>query len=241
MLKGNTILITGGSSGVGLELAARLSRTDNQVLICGRSAEKLQAAQEQIPGLHTFCCDLALASGRLQLYNYVLEKHPQCNVLINNAAIVHRISFAGEEHAFGRAEEEFAVNLLAPIHLCKLFLPLLQQNKGHIINISTGLIYAPRATYPFYNATKAALHAFTQVLRIQVPSIRISEVMLPVVDTPWHGGQAPASAISAQKAVSALLRGLRSGGAEIRVGKVKLLYFISRIWPALAIRIINRL
>ena len=241
MLKGNTILITGGSSGVGLELAARLSCMGNQVLICGRSAEKLRIAQEQIPGVQTFCCDLGLVSGREQLYRHVLERFPQCTMLINNAAIVHRISFAGEEHAFGRAEEEFAVNLLAPIHLCKLFLPLFQQNKGHIINISTGLIYAPRASYPFYNATKAALHAFTQVLRMQVPSIRVSEVMLPVVDTPWHGGQVPASAISAEKAVKGILRGLRSGGPEIRVGKVKLLYFISRIWPALAVRIVNRL
>jgi len=242
MLKGNTILVTGGSSGVGLELAAALSRMGNKVLICGRSAAKLAEAQLKIPGLHTFCCDLAQESDCRALFRWVHTEHPQCNVLVNNAAIVHRISFAGDEHAAAKAVEEFAVNLLAPVRLCKLFLPLLKQHpNGHIINISTGLVYAPRAAYPFYNATKSALHAFTQTLRMQVSGIRVTEVLLPVVDTPWHRGQAPASAIPAGKAVKAMLRGLQSGRPEVRVGKVKLLYRVSRLWPALAIRIVNRL
>lgn len=242
MLKGNTILITGGSSGVGLELASALSRMGNRVLICGRSAPKLEAARQHIPGLQTFCCNLAREEDCQALFQWVQAQHPECNMLINNAAIVHRISFDADEQAAAKAAEEFSVNLLAPLRLCKLFLPLLKQHaNAHIINIGTGLVYAPRASYPFYNASKAALHAFTQTLRMQLPEIRVSEVLLPVVDTPWHRGQAPASAISAEKAVKAMLRGFRNKGREIRVGKVKLLYIISRLWPALAVRIINRI
>ncbi|GGF18837.1 SDR family oxidoreductase [Echinicola rosea] len=241
-LHDNTILITGGSSGIGLELARMLAK-DNAILICGRSAEKLAAAKRQIPTLYAFACNLAEETDRHNLYKWVKHHHPDCNVLINNAALVHRTAFKDDPEMNRKAKLEIETNLVAPMVLSKLFLPLLErQRSAQIINITSGLVYAPKATYPIYNATKAALHSFSQTLRLQLKEtqVKIREVMLPVVDTPWHDGQVPKMAISAKEAVGKMLKGLQSDKDEIHVGKVKLLYFISRLSPRIASGIINR-
>lgn len=242
MLTGNTILITGGSSGVGLQLAKVLLSQGNTVLICGRWQAKLSAAETLLPHLHTFCCDLSRAEERIALFHWVKERHPTCNILINNAALVHVSDFLQEADAYAQAELEFQTNVLAPIHLSKLLLPLLLMHKSPIlINIGTGLVYVPRVLYPFYNATKAALHSFTQVLRSQLQDskIRIVEVLLPAIDTPWHRGNPPKIAISAEQAVGEMLEKMERGQEEIRVGKVTLLYWLSRIAPHFAFRKLN--
>lgn len=242
MLTGNTILITGGSSGVGLQLAKVLLSQGNKVLICGRSHDKLNAAEAQLPDLHTFCCDLSIAADRIALFNWVKEHHPTCNILINNAALVHISDFLQETDAYAQAELEFQTNVLAPIHLSKLFLPLLLIHKSPLlINVGTGLVYVPRVLYPFYNATKAALHSFTQVLRSQLhgKEVRIVEVLLPAIDTPWHRGNPPKIAISVEQAVGEMLKKIEQVQEEIRVGKVELLYWLSRMAPRFAFRKLN--
>lgn len=245
MLTNNTILITGGSSGVGLELAGRLSESGNTVLICGRSKEKLEEAKKLLPQVHIFPCDISSEKECILLYEWVSAHHPECNMLINNAAIVHTTEFIKDDKAIEKAHDEFQTNILAPIRLSKLFLPLLLKNQGaRLINISTGLVYAPRAVYPFYNATKAALHAFTQTLRLQLSKepVKIIEVLLPVVDTPWHKGNPPKTAISAEKAVAEILKKLGNDkNLEIKIGKVNLLYWLARIAPGFAIKQINSL
>jgi uncharacterized oxidoreductase len=104
------------------------------------------------------------------------------------------------------------------------------------------LIYAPRAVYPIYNATKAALHSFTQVLRHQVKELPLDviEVMMPAVATLWHKGSIPKIAIPPAKAVNEMIQKLESGATEIRIGRVKILYALSRIAPAFALRKINQ-
>ncbi|RYU96720.1 SDR family oxidoreductase [Emticicia agri] len=245
MLTNNTIIITGGSSGVGLELAKRLIEKNNTVLICGRSKEKLEEAKSLLPKVQTFPCDISSEKECIRLYEWVRNNHPDCNILINNAAIVYKTEFLNDNEAICKAQEEFQTNILAPIRLTKLFLPLLLQNpNGQLINITTGLVYAPRAVYPFYNATKAALHSFTQTLRIQLSHlpIKMIEILLPVVDTPWHKGNPPKMAISAEKAVEEVLRKLeKSNSPEVRIGGVKILYWLARIAPGFAIRKINSL
>ncbi|AGA78316.1 SDR family oxidoreductase [Echinicola vietnamensis] len=241
-LQNQTILITGGSSGIGLELTRRLAK-ENQVLICGRSMEKLAAAERQVPGVHAFSCDLSQVADRQQLFEWVRDRHPDCNVLINNAALVHRTSFQDDPAMIPKMRLEVETNLMAPMEISKLFLPLLESKRNaQLINITSGLVYAPKGAYPIYNATKAALHSFTQTLRLQLrnSSIRIREVLLPVVDTPWHQGEVPKMAISAEDAVTRMLKGLETSREEIRIGKVKLLYVIFRLSPKLASAIINQ-
>lgn len=243
-LTGNTILITGGSSGIGLELSKQLLKTNNKVIICGRSQEKLDAAKKQHPEIITYQCDLSDEQQILEFTAKVKSNHPDLNVLINNAALVHNTNFVGTENIVQMAELETQTNFLAPIRLIHQLYDVISKNKHpHIINITTGLIYVPRAMYPFYNATKAALHSFTQVLRWQNKdkNLKITEVMFPAVDTPWHGGNPPKIAIPAEKAVTEMLKGLQKGSPEIRVGGANLLYRVSRIAPGFAMKKVNSL
>lgn len=243
-LQKNTVLITGGSSGLGLEMARKWLAQDNRVLICGRSKVKLDKARQELPGLITFQADISKAEDCIRLAEWVETNYPECNVLVNNAALAHSFQFTEEKEALDKAQLEIQTNLLAPIHLTKLFLPIIEkQDHAHLINITTGLVYIPRAIYPFYSGTKAALHSFTQVLRLQMSgkSVKVVEVMFPAVDTPWHKGNAPKIAISPEQAVKEMLSGLSKGKETIRVGKVKLLYLISRLAPRFALKKINAL
>ncbi len=242
-LHNKTILITGGSSGIGLELARILTEKGNQVLICGRSEDKLKEAKKALPEVNIFQCDISQKEGRNILVNWVKELFPECSVLINNAAITHAAHFMEDEIILEKAEAEINTNLMAPIALSKQLYPVLVKNQeAAIVNITTGLIYAPRTIYPIYCATKAALHSFTHVLRAQLENtpIKIIEAIMTVVDTPWHINGAPKIAISPQKAVAEMIRGIEKDQLEIKIHKVKLLSLISRISPKLAFRIINR-
>jgi len=243
-LSGNTILITGGSSGIGLECSRQFTQMGNKVLVCGRSIEKLKEAQRQIPGLEIFQCDLSDKNQCNDLVNWIKKEHPKLNLLINNAAIVHKAGFIETDGILKMAEKETETNFLAPIRLINLLYPLLSTNVNPcIVNVTTGLIYSPRADYPFYNATKAALHSFTQILRLQLSKsvVEVIEVIYPAVNTPWHKGNPPKIAISPREAVYEMIKGLKKGKPEIRIAKVKLLYVISRIAPKFASKKINSL
>lgn len=242
-LTGNTILITGGSSGYGLALAKSLA-LHNKVLICGRDLHKLEEAKRAVPQIDFLQCDISQSAEISRLVSWVNAEHPELNVLVNNAAVVHQENFLTDDVTLDKAELEFAINLLAPIRLSKLLLPVLSGNSSPaIINITTGLVYIPRVKYIYYNSSKAALHSFSQVIRSQLSAtpVKIIEILLPVVDTPWHRGNPPKIAISADTAVALSLRGLEKGKQEIRVGKVKLLYLLARIAPAFAFRKLNAL
>ncbi|NJO91847.1 MAG: SDR family NAD(P)-dependent oxidoreductase [Chloroflexia bacterium] len=227
MLQNNTILITGGSSGIGLELAKKLSKS-NKVIICGRSKEKLEQAKNKLPEISIYQCDLSKQGECEGLAAWIKEHYPQCNILINNAALVNVTQFYSDEKAIEKADFEMRTNFMAPIILSKLLIPVLERNtNSKLINVTTGLVYAPKAAYPFYNATKAALHSFTQVLRIQmekVSKLSIVEVMFPAVDTPWHNGNAPKIAIPVESAVNEMLEKLGNGEIEIKIAKVNLIY-----------------
>ena len=242
-LANNVVLITGGSSGIGLELSQRLSK-NNKVIICGRSKDKLLEVKKKHPEIEIFQCDVSEQQQCYDLVKWIKKNHGQLNVLVNNAAIVHTSQFANDDEIVEKAEIEVNTNFIGPIRLIKLLSPILQKNTNPtIINVTTGLIYAPRSTYPFYNATKAALHSFTQVLRLQLAHTKfnIIEVMFPAVKTPWHKGEAPKIAITTEKAVNEMMKGLASGKVEIKVAKVKLLHLLSRFFPKTALRKINNL
>ena len=243
-MKGNTIVITGGSSGIGLELSKVLTELENQVIICGRSSEKLGRAKQMVSSLHIFQCDLSQASERTRFSEWVEKNYPQCNVLINNAAMVHKANFFSESEIVAKAELETQTNFIAPVALTKQFFPLLKKNdKPKIIYITPGLVYAPKPAYPIYCATKAALHSFIQTLRMQAAEqpIDFHEVLMPAVDTPFHNGHPPKLAISTQKAVEEMLNKLGKGAKEIKVGGVKILHPLSRVAPNFALKKVNSL
>jgi len=243
-LKNNTVLITGGSSGIGLELSKVFVQKGNKVIICGKSNEKLVAAKKNVPQLITYQCDLSDSKECTDFAGKIAENHPDLNILVNNAAIVNRIDFIDDENAIELAENEYQTNLIAPIRLIKLLYKTISANDSSaIINITTGLIFAPRVIYPFYNSSKSALHSFTQTLRIRLKDekTKVVEVMFPAVDTPWHQGTPPKIAISTDAAVSDMIKGLEKGKSEIKVGGAKILYLISRLAPNFALKKVNEI
>ncbi len=243
-LSNNTIIITGGSSGIGLEMARQFTDRNNFVIACSTSLEKLQQAQEEIPDLIIYPCDISDPGQCENFVRWIKKQYPKANMLINNAAIVHKAAFLEDDDMMSKAEKEIAVNFTAPMRLIQLLYPILIQNpKPKIINVTTGLVFVPRADYPVYNATKAALHSFTQVLREQLKttSVKVIEVMFPAVDTPWHQGHPPKIAIPAQKAVGEMMARLESDATEIKIGGVKILSLLARIAPGFAFRKINSL
>ena len=186
---GHTVLVTGGASGIGAALAERFLHAGNEVIICGRRADKLKEARAEHPGLHTYEVDLSRPESRERLSERVVKDHPSLDVLVNNAGIQQRIDLTGEP-SWNHVRQELEINLEAPIHLSMLLIPhLRKQAKPAIINVSSGLAFAPLAATPVYCATKAAMHSYTQSLRHQLrdTGIRVIELIPPAVDTDLGG------------------------------------------------------
>ncbi|PDS77883.1 SDR family oxidoreductase [Rhizobium sp. L43] len=189
-LTDNTILITGGASGIGLALAQQLSERGNRVIICGRSRAALDRAQAAVPALITRVCDVTDLDNRDSLSGWLENNHPDLNMLINNAGVQHIRHFDGD-HAVADLDQEIAVNLAAPIQLIGELLPMLKrQPSAVIVNVTSGLAFTPKADIPVYCATKAALHSFTLSLRHQLKAtgVRVVEMVPPMVDTNLGGG-----------------------------------------------------
>lgn len=240
----STIVITGGSSGLGLEMCRQFIKKGNKVITCARSFERLQEAKKLLPDLIVYKCDISKQSECEDFTEWLRNNHAELNILINNAAIANKMDFVKDPFSIQKLSDEFSVNLHAPIRLIKLLYPLLIKNQNSkIINITTGLVYVPRVIYPFYNASKAALHSFTQVLRNQLKKeeIKVIEVLFPAVDTPWHKGNPPKIAITVEKAILEMLQKMSKNKIEIRIGKVKLLYFLFRLSPRFALAKLNKL
>jgi uncharacterized oxidoreductase len=174
--KANTVLVTGGASGIGFALAERFIQAGSSVIICGRREDKLKEAQSKYPQLHIRVCNVANPAERRALFTWVTESYPGLNMLINNAGIQQRIQLQ-QKPAWETLGEEVAINLEAPIHLSALFIPhLLQQERSAIINVTSGLAFVPKANVPVYCATKAALHSLTLSLRHQLAGTPIAVI-----------------------------------------------------------------
>jgi uncharacterized oxidoreductase len=188
-LNNNTILITGGATGIGFALARQLAERGNQVIVCGRQESALAKAKAAVPALVTRTCDVTDRESRQELVDWIGAFHPELNMLVNNAGVQYRRLFS-ERGAFDTLDEEVATNFTAQIHMVGEVLPLLRlQPRAAIINVSSGLAFAPRADTPVYGATKAAIHSFTLSLRHQLKTtgIRVVEMVPPIVDTDLGG------------------------------------------------------
>ncbi|HEY9724094.1 MAG TPA: SDR family NAD(P)-dependent oxidoreductase [Oscillatoriaceae cyanobacterium] len=189
-LGGNTVLVTGGSTGIGLAIAERFLAAGSEVIVCGRRADKLQEAKQEHPKLHTRVCDVGDAAQRVALVEGLVRDFPKLNVLVNNAGIQRRERLTEGVKDWEAAQQEIAINLEAPIHLSMLLVPHLRaQASPAILNVSSGLAFAPMAGAATYCATKAALHSFTQSLRVQTEPLGITvvEIVPPAVNTDLGG------------------------------------------------------
>jgi uncharacterized oxidoreductase len=219
-LTGNTVLITGGTSGIGLEIARIFLEAGSKVIVCGRRVNLLTSLKSEFNGLETFAADLAQDSERVRLAEWVTQNYPELNVLVNNAGIQERVDVRADDF-WERASQEIDINLKAPIHLTSLLLPILEKNKrSAIINVTSGLAFAPIARIPVYCATKAGLHSFTQTLRhIGKPmGIEVIEIIPPSVNTDLGGVGLHTQGAPLDVFGAAVQAQLREGQPEITYG-----------------------
>jgi len=245
---GNTILITGGATGIGFSLAEAFVKAGNEVVICGRRETKLKEAKRKLPQLHITVCDLSKESKRKFLYEWVCSNFSDINILVNNAGIQRMIDFKRGVNELYFGEDEIEVNLKAYIHLSALFTPLfLEKAETAIINVSSGLSFVPIAAMPVYCATKAAIHSFTQSLRYQLKdtSIKVFEVIPPTVDTELDKGAREQRGqedrgIPPVEVAKATMKALESNQYEVTVGMAENLKMGARTNPEQVFQNINR-
>lgn len=224
----NTILITGGGSGIGLEIAKALSPT-NKIIIVGRNKEKLDAAAKDLENVFTIQADITSEADIDRLYEEVKTTFGGINILINNAGNAYVYNLANEGDIYSKALAEFTTNYFAPIRMTDKFLPLLkQQSEAAIVNVSSIVGLVPNSYLPTYSDSKVALHSHTRLLRYELAkdtNVKVFELMPPLVATDFSaeiGGKE--NGIPASDVANDLVKALQENIYEVRVGDTELIY-----------------
>ena len=246
-IEGNTVLITGGATGIGLALAEEFVGAGSEVIVCGRHKSRLHNAKRKLPAVHIRQCDVSVESERKDLLHWSITHFPHLNILVNNAGIQRQVNFMSP--AVSRPtlpkDDEVSINLFAPIRLCALFTPkLMKRQKAAIINISSGLAFVPIAAMPIYCATKAAIHSFTISLRHQLKDtpIRVFEAAPPTTDTELDrdfGEQEAYRGISPKQVAIAIIEGITADREDIIVGEAQRLYTAAQRNPEAIFKQLN--
>jgi len=231
-MQGNTILITGGGSGIGRGLAEALQRQGNSIIIAGRREEVLRDTATANPGMEYVVLDTSSAESIKTAATKIVARFPDLNMIINNAGVQRVIDFAvGYDDA--AAQEEISTNISGVLRMTAAFLPHLKTKpSAMIVNVSSGLAFVPMARYPVYSATKAFVHSFTMSLRLQLKktSVRVVELAPPWVATeldashPERASHEGMSPMPLPAFIAAAMEELASGEDELKVAGAKFLY-----------------
>jgi len=246
-MRARTILITGGSSGIGLELAGQLIAGGNTVLITGRSEHALQSAKRRFPELHLFQSDVSKAEDIRSLYEQIAAHYPKLDTLVNNAGVMKIVPLQ-EARPLETLTQEVDINLVGPMRMVQQFLPLLKaQPDALIINVSSGLAFVPFAVSPVYSAAKAGMHAYTRCLRAQLQGTKISVVELapPLTETPlfsaeFKGKMKGEKGMPVDVLSRTALVAIEAGKREICPGQSNMLRVASRLAPGFIFRQLSK-
>lgn len=242
-LKNSTALITGGTSGIGLELVKQLTAQGVNIIVTGRNLEALQATQRMFPKVHTFQSDVSKTQAIEQLYKDVTHQFPELNIIINNAGAMRLIDLQDSTPDLENINQEIATNLSGTIQMVHQFLPhLLKQKSAAVVNVSSGIAFMPYSSAPIYSASKAGVHAYTQALRLQLEdtNVKVFEIIPPGVNTNlqnnWTVQPNPGMMMNADKMVKVAIDGLLRDKLEIKPFLIKVIKAMSRIAPGALIR-----
>ncbi len=246
--RGNTILITGGTSGIGFEFCRQLLALGNTVIATGRDDARLQKAKTALPGLQTIKSDVSRTADIEALVKTAVAGFPALNVLINNAGIMDTINLHDASIDLEGLTREIDVNLKGPIRMAKAFLPHLKSRPdAAVVNVSSGLAFVPLPVSPVYCATKAGLHSFTQSLRVQLQGTRVQvfEVAPPATETEMLADMSAedrkgVSVMAVDAMVAESIAGLAADRLEIRPGQANSLKFMSRVAPDFILKQLSR-
>lgn len=185
-LSGRTVLVTGGTSGIGLGIAEAFHGRGSRVIVCGRDRGRLSAVEEKFPGITALPCDVGDGLQRKNLAADVMRRFPDLDILVNNAGIQRYVDLKKGYDELKSGGDEIAINFVSAVELTALFIGhLMSKPSAAVINVSSGLGFMPMLETPVYSATKAAIHTYTLVLRQQLmdTSVRVIEIVPPMVDT----------------------------------------------------------
>jgi len=246
-LEHRTVLITGGTSGIGLELATQLHRRGNTIIVTGRDQDRLDAVALALPGVHTARSDVSDPGAIAALHDEMMARFPALDTLVNNAGIMRNLNL-NDERDLRDVTREIEINLSGPVRMVQQFLPHLKtREQALILNVSSGLAFIPFLLSPVYSATKAAMHAFTQVLRLQLDGTGVTVVELapPPVETPllrreFAAEMAGQRGMAVQALVARTIAGIEAGKLEIRPGLSNVLKTMSRVAPQFMLKQLAR-
>lgn len=232
-ISGNTVLITGGGSGIGRALAEAFQARGNRVIVTGRNRARLSEVEAANPDIRAYELDVDDAAAIATFSRQVVEDFPSLNVLINNAGIMQSEDVRDGSTAV--AEAIITTNLLGPIRLTTALLPhLVSMPKAAVLTVSSGLAFLPRVAFPTYCATKAAIHSYSQTLRAQLREtpVQVIELAPPYVQTELTGPQQASdpNAMPLAEYVTETMALLETQpeAEEILVERVKFLRFAER-------------
>jgi uncharacterized oxidoreductase len=234
-LTNRTILITGGSAGIGLAFALKFLELGNRVIVTGRRQAVLDDVKAKHPALHTVQSDVADPAQISTLAQIIKRDFPKLDVLVNNAGISRYKNLSVPASDLAELMTEVNVNVGGVIRMTSAFIDLLKINKGTLINVSSALAYVPLPCLPIYCATKAAIHSYTQSLRFQLEDtgVEVIELMPPAVrtemtaDLPDEG----LTLITTDKLVALSMASLKRGAIEVRPGQSAQLALLRRVAP----------
>lgn len=235
----NTILITGGTSGIGFEFVKQLSQLDNNIIVTGRDQKKLDRVKASFPKVTTIKSDVSDPKAIVALYDQVIRQFPDLNILINNAGIMKEINLQDKAGSLDEITAEIEINLNGPIRMVKQFLPHLKTKPtAAVVNVSSGLAFTPLPTSPIYCATKAGLHSYTLSLRVQLQrsNVKVFELAPPATQTEILSGVDAedlkgVTIMKVEDMVQVAVKGMQNDQYEIRPGQSNQLKMISRIAP----------
>ena len=234
-LTGRTILITGGSAGIGLAFALKFAELGNEVIVTGRRRTVLDEVKAKYPKLHVIQSDVANPAEIAALGACVKADFPKLDALMNNAGIMLHRSVKVPAAYLAGLMTEVNINLGGVIGVTSAFIDVLTANKGTLINVSSGLAFVPLPSAPIYSATKAAVHSYTQSLRFQLQEagVEVIELMPPAVKTDLTADLPEGSLklITTDELVKQSVAALKAGVLEIRPGQAKQLAFLRRLAP----------
>ena len=239
--QGKRIVVTGGSSGIGLALANAFAEAGGHVVITGRSEARLTEAAASHANLTGMVCDVT-RDDQVVALREAMDAGGGTDILVNNAGVMHTFDVTSD-FPLAKQLDEIDIDVAGPVRMVHHFLPGMLGRESVLVNVSSGLAYMPYAAAPVYSASKAFLHAYTLSLRAQLAgtSVRVVELLPPVVDTPLADGLDPSFArMPPEKLAATFLRDLRRGRDESTPGLARGLKWGSRLAPGLLFRQLNK-
>ncbi|UOE51369.1 SDR family NAD(P)-dependent oxidoreductase [Mucilaginibacter sp. SMC90] len=245
-LRHSTVLITGGTNGIGWEFGKQFLQEGATVIVTGRNTEKLEQTRKQLPGIHAFHCDLNIPQDIEKVSRQIIAQFPDLNIIVNNAGIMTSVGLTDESINIDNVADEIETNFSGTVRMVHAFLPhLLQKTSAAIVNVTSGLAFIPFTISPIYCGTKAGIHVYSQGLRLKLKDtgVKVFEVAPPKTNKPLQTAIPESSSPSdmkVDKMVKIAIHGILKDKLEIRPGLSNVMKWMSRIAPDFFTKLINK-